>query len=113
MRSSFERDAIEEGYQRGETVREGATEMIDSLEFKSFINKRSSTFKIATGSADTEQNVIVKVKCGSEFGVGNANPTNVTHETLASIEDFLAKAKRKIEGTDEDDLLKLHQRLDA
>ena len=87
--------------------------MIDSLEFKSFINKRSSTFKIATGSADTEQNVIVKIKCGSEFGVGNANPTNVTHETLASIEDFLAKAKMKIEGTDEEDLLKLHQRLDA
>ena len=87
--------------------------MIDSLEFKTFTNKRSSTFKIATGSSDTEENVIVKVKCGDEFGVGNANPTNVTHETLSSIEDFLSKAKKKVIGTDECDLLKLHQRLDA
>jgi len=87
--------------------------MIDSLEFKAYISKRSSTFRIATGSSDIEENVIVKVKCGDEFGVGNANPTNVTHETLASIEDFLSKAKKKVVGTDECDLLKLHQRLDA
>jgi len=87
--------------------------MIDSLEFKTFVNKRSSTFKIATGSSDAEENVIVKVKSGDEFGVGNANPTNVTHETRASIEDFLAKAQKKVIGTDECDLLKLHQRLDS
>jgi len=87
--------------------------MIDSLEFKTFVNKRSSTFKIATGSSDAEENVIVKVKSGDEFGVGNANPTNVTHETRASIEDFLAKARKKVVGTDECDLLKLHQRLDS
>jgi L-alanine-DL-glutamate epimerase-like enolase superfamily enzyme len=87
--------------------------MIDSLEFKTFVNRRSSTFKIATGSSDTEENVIVKVKCGDEFGIGNANPTDITHETLASIEDFLSKARKKVVGTDECDLLKLHQRLDA
>ena len=87
--------------------------MIDSLEFKTFVSKRSSPFRIATGLSDTEENVIVKVKCGDEFGVGSANPSNVTHETLASIEGFLAKAKKKVEGTDECDLLKLHQRLDA
>jgi len=87
--------------------------MIDSLEFKTYVNKRLSTFKIATGSSDTAENVIVKVKCGDEFGVGNANPTNVTQETLASVEGFLSMAKKKIIGTDECDLLKLHQRLDA
>lgn len=87
--------------------------MIDSLEFKAFTNKRSSTFRIATGSSDLEENVIVKIRCGDEFGVGNANPTEVTHETLASIEEFLLKAKKKVVGTDECDLLKLHQRLDA
>ena len=87
--------------------------MIDSLEFKTFVNKRTSTFKIATGSTDEEENVIVKVKCGDEFGIGNANPTNVTSETRASIEDFLTKAQKNIVGTDERDLLKLHKRLDA
>ena len=87
--------------------------MIDCLEFKTYVNKRLSTFKIATGSSDTAENVIVKVKCGDEFGVGNANPTNVTQETLASVEGFLSMAKKKIIGTDECDLLKLHQRLDA
>ena len=87
--------------------------MIDSLEFKTFVNKRTSTFKIASGSSDTEENVIVKVKCGDEFGIGNSNPTNVTHETRASIEEFLTKACKKLVGTDECDMLKLHQRLDA
>jgi len=87
--------------------------MIDSLVLKTFVNKRSSTFKIATGSSDTEENIIVKVKSGDEFGIGNANPTNITHETRESIEAYLAKAQKKLVGTEETDLLKLQQRLDA
>ena len=37
----------------------------------------------------------------------------MTHETLASIQTFLATAQKKIVGTDESDSLRLHQRLDA
>ena len=87
--------------------------MIDSIQFKSFTNKRMSTFKIATGSSDIEDNVIVKIVSGGDYGVGNANPTNVTHETLQSIESFLSKVSKKIVGTDECDLDKVHQRLDS
>jgi len=87
--------------------------MIDSLEFKTYVNKRASTFKIATGSSDTEENVIVKIVCGDHFGVGSANPTDVTHETRGSIEGFLAKAQKKLVGTEEYDLDKVHTRLDS
>jgi L-alanine-DL-glutamate epimerase-like enolase superfamily enzyme len=87
--------------------------MIDSVEFKTFVNKRTSTFRIATGSSDIEENTIFKIKSGKEFGVGNANPSNVTHETRESIEKFLAQVPKKIVGTDEEDCEKLHKRLDA
>lgn len=87
--------------------------MIDSLEFRTFVNKRSSTFRIATGSSDLEENVIVKVVSGDWFGVGSGNPTDVTHETRDSMEAFLAKAQKKLVGTEEDDPDKLHARLDA
>ncbi len=87
--------------------------MIDSMEFKTFVNKRASTFKIATGSSDVEENVIVKIVSGDVFGVGNANPTDVTHETRKSIETFLASAQKKLVGTDECDPDRLHTRLDA
>jgi L-Ala-D/L-Glu epimerase / N-acetyl-D-glutamate racemase len=87
--------------------------MIDSIEFKTFVNKRASTFKIATGSSDVEENVIVKIVSGDMFGVGNANPTEVTHETRRSIETFLASVQKKLVGTDESDPDKLHTRLNA
>ena len=87
--------------------------MIDSIESKTFVNQRSSTFKIATGSSNLEENIIVRVVSGDDFGVGSGNPTNVTNETRESIETFLAKAAKKLVGTEEDDLLKLHQRLDS
>jgi L-Ala-D/L-Glu epimerase len=87
--------------------------MIDAVEFKTFVNKRTSTFKIATGSSDVEENTIVKVRSGKEFGVGNASPSNVTHETRDSIEKFLTLVPKKIVGTAEDDLDRLHKRLDA
>ena len=87
--------------------------MIDSMESRTFINKRTSAFRIATGSSDTEENVIVKLVSGDDFGVGSANPTDVTQETLASMESFLSVASRKIVGTDENYPDKLHQRLDA
>lgn len=87
--------------------------MIDSVQFKTFVNKRASTFTIATGSSNSEENVIVKIVSGDEFGVGSANPTNVTNETLASIESFLAKVPKKMVGTDENEPDRLHQRLDS
>jgi L-alanine-DL-glutamate epimerase-like enolase superfamily enzyme len=87
--------------------------MIDSIEFKSFTNRRTSTFRIATGSSDVEENVMVKVVSGDDFGVGNANPTDVTHETLQSVESFLSRVPKKIVGTDENDIDKIHQRLDS
>lgn len=77
------------------------------------MNRRTSTFTIATGSSDVEENVIVKLASGDEFGVGAASPSKVTRETLGSIEEFLRLAPKKIVGTDETDLAKLHQRLDA
>ena len=77
------------------------------------MNKRTSTFRIATGSTDVEENIIVRIKSEKEFGVGNANPTNITHETRESIEKFLAQVPKKIIGTDEEDLEKLHKRLDG
>ena len=87
--------------------------MIDAVEFRTFNNKRTSTFTIATGSSDYEENVIVKVVAGDEFGVGNANPSDVTKETTRSIEGFLAKVPKKIIGTDENEPERLHQRLDS
>ena len=86
---------------------------IDALEFRSFVNKRVCAFKIATGTSDVAENVLVKIVSGDEYGIGNASPSDVTHETLESIEAYLAKAKKKIAGTEEDDLSKLHKRLDA
>ncbi len=87
--------------------------MIDSMEFKTFINRRTSTFKIASGSSDTEENVIVKLVSGEDFGVGSGNPTDVTHETLASMESFLGVAPKKIVGLDENYPDKFHERLDG
>ncbi len=87
--------------------------MIDSVEFKTFVNKRTSTFKIATGASDVEENVLVKVVAGDEFGIGNGNPTDVTKETRESVEAFLSKVPKKIVGTEEQDLVKVHQRLDS
>jgi len=77
------------------------------------VNKRVSAFRIATGSYDVAENVVVKVVSGDDFGVGNASPGNVTHETLKSIEEFMAKVPKRIVGTDEQDLLKLHRKLDS
>ncbi|MCU0860068.1 MAG: dipeptide epimerase [Thermoplasmata archaeon] len=77
------------------------------------MNKRASTFRIATGSSDQEENVLVKVRAGGLYGIGAANPTDVTHETLESVQAFLMKVPKKVVGTDESDIMKLHKRLDA
>ena len=87
--------------------------MIDKLEFKTYVSKRTSTFTIATGSSDEEENTIVKVVSGRDFGVGSANPSDVTKETRQSIESFLARAQKKLLGTSEEEPDKLRQRLDA
>jgi L-alanine-DL-glutamate epimerase-like enolase superfamily enzyme len=83
------------------------------MEFRSFANKRLSTFTIATGTSDVMENVLVKIVSGDDFGVGAASPSNVTQETVKSIEEFLAKVPKKIIGTDENDLGALHTRLDS
>ncbi len=86
---------------------------IDSIQTRTFINQRRCTFRIATGTSDTAENIMVKVVSGDEHGVGAASPTDVTHETVESVEAYLAKAARKLVGTDETDLSGLHRRLDA
>ncbi|MBU0624653.1 MAG: dipeptide epimerase [Candidatus Thermoplasmatota archaeon] len=87
--------------------------MIDSMEFRTFLNRRTCAFKIASGSSDTEENVIVKLVSGDDFGVGSGNPTDVTHETLASMESFLGMVPKKIVGSDENYPDKLHEKLDG
>jgi L-alanine-DL-glutamate epimerase-like enolase superfamily enzyme len=86
---------------------------VSSVETRTFINQRRCTFRIATGCSDTAENTVVKVAAGDEFGVGNASPSDVTHETVQSVEEFLSKVPKKIVGTDETDLSGLHRRLDA
>jgi L-alanine-DL-glutamate epimerase-like enolase superfamily enzyme len=77
------------------------------------VSKRTSTFKIATGSSDVETNFIVKVRSGRDFGVGNANPSDVTHETDDSVQKFLSLVPKRLVGTNEEDLDMLHRRMDA
>ncbi len=86
---------------------------ISSVETRTFVNRRRCTFRIATGCSDTAENTVVKVTVGDESGVGNASPSDVTHETVQSVEEFLSKVPKKIVGTDETDLSGLHRRLDA
>lgn len=88
-------------------------ETIDSVRTRTFINQRKCSFRIATGSADTAENVAVRVSAGDDHGVGCASPSDVTHETVKTVEEFLAKVPKKIIGTDETDLSGLHRRLDA
>ncbi len=57
--------------------------------------------------------MLVKVGAGGLYGIGAANPTDVTHETLESIHAFLSRVPKKVVGTDESDVMKLHKRLDA
>jgi len=87
--------------------------VIDRIEFRSFIRDRKGTFKIATGSSDKVENLFVKVVCGDEFGIGGGAPSNVTNETTASMEAFVSRASPKLVGTDETDMLRMHQRLDS
>ena len=87
--------------------------MIDKVEFKRFVRERKDAFKIATGSSDKVENLFVRVICGDEFGVGGGAPSRVTNETIASMEAFVSKASPKLVGTDETDILKTRQRLDA
>ncbi|MDQ1372325.1 MAG: Dipeptide epimerase [Candidatus Thermoplasmatota archaeon] len=87
--------------------------MIESVLTRTFINQRKYGFRIATGSADVAENIAVKIVSGDESGVGCASPSDVTHETVRTVEEFLAKVPKKIVGTDEADLSGLHRRLDA
>ena len=87
--------------------------MIDAFAFESFLIKRRNVFRIATGASDVEDNIIVRVGSGDEFGVGNASPSDVTHETKESIVSFLRAARDGVMGADEEDLDGLHRTLDS
>jgi L-alanine-DL-glutamate epimerase-like enolase superfamily enzyme len=82
--------------------------MIDSIAFRSYLVKRKGVFRIATGASDVEDNIMVRVDSGDWFGVGNASPSDVTHETRESIEHFLRRASRDLVGADETDLSAVH-----
>ena len=87
--------------------------MIDELVFESFLIKRRNVFRIATGASDVEDNVIVRLRSGDEYGVGNASPSDVTHETKDSIVSFLGSARSTLVGADERDLEGLRRILDS
>ena len=87
--------------------------MIDSLRFRAHSVKRRNVFRIATSASDTEDNVIVRVDSDGDFGVGNASPSDVTHETRDSIERFLTQAAKRLGEVSEDDLQSLHDLLDS
>ncbi|HUV60794.1 MAG TPA: dipeptide epimerase [Thermoplasmata archaeon] len=82
--------------------------MIDRIAFRSYLVKRKGVFRIATGASDVEDNIMVRVDSGDCFGVGNASPSDVTHETRESIEDFLGRASKELVGADETDLSAVH-----
>ena len=87
--------------------------MIDGLRFRGHSVKRRNVFRIATSASDMEENVIVRVDSKGDFGVGNASPSDVTHETRDSIERFLTEAAKRIREVPEDDLQSLHDLLDS
>ena len=87
--------------------------MIDGIRFRTHSVKRRNVFRIATSASDTEDNVIVRVDSEGDFGVGNASPSDVTHETRDSIESFLREAAKRIHEAPEDDLQSLHDLLDS
>ena len=87
--------------------------MIDRVSFRSYLIRRRSTFRIATSASDVEDNVMVRVDAGDDFGIGNASPSDVTHETRDTIESFLGEASKAIIGLDEADLQAVHQKLES
>ena len=86
--------------------------MIERISFRSHLVKRRNVFRIATSASDVEDNIMVRVDAGDDYGVGNASPSDVTHETKDTIESFLSKASRVMIGTDESDLPAVHHRLE-
>ena len=87
--------------------------MIDRVTFRSYLVKRRNTFRIATSASDVEDNIMVRVDAGDDFGIGNASPSDVTHETKETIESFFVRASKTLVGTDESDMQAVHQRLDG
>ncbi len=86
--------------------------MIDHIVFRSYLVKRKNVFRIATGASDVEDNIMVRVDSGEDFGVGNASPSDVTHETKESIELFLGHASKALVGVDEADLSEVHDAME-
>lgn len=87
--------------------------MIDGVRFRSYSVKRRNVFRIATSASDVEDNIIVRVDSGDDFGMGNASPSDVTHETRETVERFIAASAKRFPGVAEDDLPSLHDVLDS
>ncbi len=87
--------------------------MIERMAFQNFTVKRRNVFRIATGASDVEDNIIVRLESGGEFGVGNASPSDVTHETRETIIDFLGATRKAVTGVDEGDMEALHGALEG
>jgi L-alanine-DL-glutamate epimerase-like enolase superfamily enzyme len=87
--------------------------MIDGVRFRSHSVKRRNVFRIATSASDVEDNIIVRIDSGDDFGVGNASPSDVTHETRETVERFMAASAKRLPGVAEDDLPSLHEVLDS
>ena len=87
--------------------------MIDRIRHRSYAVKRRNVFRIATSASDVEDNVVVRIDAGDEFGVGNASPSDVTNETRESIEAFMFASSKRVVGTAEDDLSSMHATLDS
>ncbi|MFW6142485.1 MAG: mandelate racemase/muconate lactonizing enzyme family protein [Candidatus Saliniplasma sp.] len=75
---------------------------IERLEYIPTAIDRSQVFKIASGSALTTENVMVKVYGEDKVGWGNASANDVTEETTESMIKALEAMKKDIEGKDID-----------
>ncbi len=87
--------------------------MIDRIRYRGYAVKRRNVFRIATCASDVEDNIVVRVDSGDEFGVGNASPSDVTNETKESIEAFMFASAKRLRGVDEDDIPSLHTALES
>ncbi len=71
---------------------------IDKIEIYPITIDRTEVFRIATGSALTAENVLVKITSGDKVGWGNGTPNSVTKETTESILKALNLMRKRLEG---------------
>ena len=71
---------------------------IDEVSHLIFGTNRKEPFVIASGTAVTATNVIVRIASGDLVGVGNACPNSVTKETSESIHAALRTLRARLRG---------------